>query len=114
MTHNCDKGAEFEDIKSRIKIVKADLDEHREAQQKQDHDRLIRRTAQEKHDRLVDEKLNTIIQQISVMSPTVEQLQEIERAGIIGKKIINFIVWFIFVIGVVFGGIFGLKEWIKR
>ncbi len=88
------------DVRHEVANVKSDLDEHREAERKDHSENAF--------------ILKAIEKKVDKMMPTVEQVQAIENAGIIGKKIISGIVWLIVVSGVIFGAVIGVKEWFKR
>lgn len=97
MEHLCDKQEAIEEIARRvdslpnkqllatalksISAVKKDLDAHR--------------LAQMNYERKNSDMLNSISMKIDIMSPTVKQVQDIENAAIMGKKVISGIVWMI-------------------
>jgi len=112
--HNCNQGRQFDEIKKQVSGVKRDLDEHRKIQQEQDEQRELHRKAQQEHDKLIDDKLNQISQQMSNLIELNTDVSNIKIAWKVGKSVGYNITKFIIAMTVILGAIWALRDFFTR
>jgi hypothetical protein len=121
MSHFCDKGEELEVIKQQIIIVKKDLDDHIEAQQSIDSKRQENRDRQRISDETMEKNLVTISRQmgeygkqLQVLLDLNTEVSDLKTAWKVGKRMGLGLAVIIATMSVIFGGIYTIKEWIKK
>jgi hypothetical protein len=107
MTHACNK----EEVIEEIKITLGQL---KDGQEKLEGIKKDRRETQRKHDLEVDQKLTDIKSQISALIELNSEVQNIKTAWKVGKSVGLGLASLIAVMGIIFGGIFAFKDWIKK
>jgi hypothetical protein len=121
LTHNCNQGAKFDElaknqdqIKKMVTAVKADLDEHREAQQQLEIDKEKRRAVQKSHEEELTRQLNSMSCDMKELLELNKEFKDFKTAWRVGKTIGFGVAAFIGIVGIITGGVIAVKEWIKR
>lgn len=114
VVHECNQVDKFTKIELMVNEVKCDLDEHRGAQQRQDVEREKHRLAQKEHDAQLDLKLADISTQIKELLELNKEVKDFKTAWKVGKSLGLGLAVVIGTLGIIFGGVIAVKEWIKH
>jgi septal ring factor EnvC (AmiA/AmiB activator) len=112
--HTCNQVERFNNLNQQLAEVKVDLDEHRHAQQLSDAERMEYREQRKEHDETIADQLASIKDSISELLELNKEVKDFKTAMRVGRNIGFGVATLITVMGVIFGGIYAVKEWIKR
>ena len=105
--HICGQAKKFEKLQHSIDVIQAD-------REFQDKERAIRLAAREKTDNEINGKLVAISAQIQELLELNKEVKDFKTAWRVGKNIGFGLGAFIALMGVIFGGVLAIKNWINN
>ena len=107
IVHPCTQAARFQLVEDKINELIAD-------KKKQDKERAERLAAKAIADKATDEKLDNIALQLSDLITLNNEIKDLKTTWKVAKNLGLGLAAVITVLGVIFGGIIAVKEWIKH